>query len=1076
MLDPGHRLGPYEVLALLGAGGMGEVYRARDVRLDRTVAIKVLSSALKTDEQFRNRFEREARAVGSLSHPNICTLYDVGRDEGVDYLVMEYLDGQTLTQLLASRPLGIEEWIRLAIQVTTALEAAHEQHVIHRDIKPGNIFVTGRGHAKVLDFGLAKQILPASQSSLVATVAASGTFAGTLDYMSPEQARGRELDHRSDLFSLGTVLYEMATQRHPFRGADIIETLDRIANRTPEPIALGYGAWAEVSRIVGKCLEKDVAQRYESASELLKDLKRLERASQTGSIDTSHFRVPPPGRTFKPSLHILYVAAAIVAVVAVAALVWRWPTTTPVERFGADAGLTSDRPGVVRPRRGVAVLGLQNLSGRGDDAWLATALEEMLAGELGANEALRVVAGQNVARAKRELMLDEGTTLGSETLVRLRAILGADLVILGSYLAVPASAGQLRVVLNVQDSLAGETVTTLSATGTRDGVLQLVSDLGDQLRRHLGVAAPAAETAEGVRARLTTNPEALRLYAEGIRYLRNQEFVLARDTLTKAIAADPQNAQIRSAMADAWSALGYDKRAEEEASRAVDRAKDLSREERLLVEGRFDEMAQQWDQAIDRYRTLFGFFPDNVDYGISLAGVLTRAGRPAEALATVAMLRALPRPASDDVRIELAEADAAHETSDFERELSAGKAAADRGLSQGARLLVAQGRLVQAQAHLRLGRPAEASKLVESARQLFVAGGDRNGEARALNRIANIAYEQGDYEQATRVFREAEKVLRTVGNLRDLATALNNIADTMMMQDDLRSATPVFAEALALTRERGDRSFEGFLLLNLADLAYRKGDLAVAESTGIEGLELARASGRPYTIYMGLLALGNVALAMDDFASATMRFEEGLALARRSGDRRYTAYMLTGLGDVALADGKVVEARRRHQEALGIREALGGEAEAAESRLALALVAIQEGRTADGRADVAKATQALKALHLEATECYAWGVAAAVSAFAGDAADAAKAIEVAEGLFPRVQTVSRRLWITIHLARANASRGLADRAASSLREASAEAKRLGFARIDREAQRTLADILAPAAAPPSTRGAARGLR
>jgi tetratricopeptide (TPR) repeat protein len=450
-----------------------------------------------------------------------------------------------------------------------------------------------------------------------------------------------------------------------------------------------------------------------------------------------------------------------------------------------------------------------------------------------------------------------------------------------------------------------------------------------------------------------------------------------------------------------------------------------------------------------------------VDYGINLSETLTRAGRPAEALAAVVLLRKLPAPASDDVRIDLAEAEAAHESSDFERELTAGKSAADRGLRQGARLLVAQGRLAQAQAELRLGRPAEASRLVESARQLFVAGGDRNGEARALNRIANIAYEQGDYDQAKRVFREAEKVLRTVGNLRDLATALNNVADTMMMQDDLASASPVFAEALDVTRERGDRAFEGFLLLNLGDLAYRKGDLAAAESMESKGLELARASGnRPYSIYMGLLALGNVALAKDDLQGATMRFDEGLTLARRAGDRRYTGYLLTGLGEVALAGGRIAEARRHHQEALDIRSALGSEAEAAESRLALALVAIREGRSKENLADVADATQALKALRVPASECYGWSVAAVVSAFAGQPAESRQAAENAQRLLPSVQTVSRRLWIAIHLARASASLGGRDRSAADLRDVAEDAKRRGFAWLARESQRALSEIQA----------------
>ena len=512
----GTHLGPYEIVAKIGQGGMGDVYRARDVRLDRIVAIKVLSAALKGDEEFRNRFDREARAVAALTHPHICTLYDVGREGDVDYIVMEYLDGQTLAELLANRPLFIEEWLRLAIQVATALEAAHDQHVLHRDIKPGNIIVTSRGLAKVLDFGLAKRLLPASQSSLVATFAATNVFAGTLDYMSPEQARGRELDLRSDLFSFGTVLYEMATLRHPFRGADFIETLDRIANRPPAPIAKGSGSWVAVDRIVSRCLEKDAAARYASASELLKDLRALERASLSGQIDLAQVAPQTRRRIWGLPAPALALLVAVVVLSASAALVW-WMRAPAASSDGAPASAPRETVGVaaVRARRAVAVLGLQNLSGRGDDVWLATALEEMLTGELGIHETLRVVAAQNIARVKRELMLVEGTTLDGQTLVRLRAMLGADLVVLGSYLAVPGSDGQLRVVLNVQDAAAGETVTTVSATGTRDGVLQLVSNLGDQLRQRLGIEEPEAAALETARARLATSPEALRLYLAG---------------------------------------------------------------------------------------------------------------------------------------------------------------------------------------------------------------------------------------------------------------------------------------------------------------------------------------------------------------------------------------------------------------------------------------------------------------------------------------------------------------------------------------------------------------------------------
>ena len=298
-LASGTRFGPYEIQAAIGTGGMGEVYKARDTRLDRLVAVKVLPGPFAMDPDRRARFQREARAIAGLNHPHICTLYDVGEHDGANFLVMELLDGETLAQLLPRRRMRSEEVAELGIQIADALEAAHEKGIIHRDIKPANIFITKRGEAKVLDFGLAKLTsseLPAAIGSEAVTAAAAaepltsvGVTLGTIAYMSPEQVRGQELDARTDLFSLGGVLYEMAAGRQAFSGLTHGMIFDAILNRRPGGTTR---ASADVpvglEEIISRALEKDREVRCQSAAELKAALKRATRDREATSRPREH--------------------------------------------------------------------------------------------------------------------------------------------------------------------------------------------------------------------------------------------------------------------------------------------------------------------------------------------------------------------------------------------------------------------------------------------------------------------------------------------------------------------------------------------------------------------------------------------------------------------------------------------------------------------------------------------------------------------------------------------------------------------------------------------------------------------
>jgi len=948
-LEPGVVLGGrYEILKLLGEGGMGAVYKAQDRELDRPVALKLIRAEMASSPSILARFKQELLLSRQVTHKNVVRIYDLGDADGVKFITMEFVEGRDLRSLIHEKQkFSPEEAVEVIQQVCQALEAAHSVGVIHRDLKPQNIMRENTGRILVMDFGLARTIAGDGMTQV-------GALVGTMEYMSPEQALAKDLDQRSDLFTVGLILYELLTGKMPFRADSVLASLIKRTQERAVPVsdhdATIPGA---LSGIVSKCLERDANLRYQSAAEILRDLEAWQ-GKRAGATLGFHANVKPWGQTVPWPL---LTGIATVLVLAAVGFIFR------ASIFSSPAS----KPGQVQS---LAILPFRNASGDSSLDWLGSSFADMLSTDIGESAQLRTVTPSNLHQILTDLRVSPETQLDPATIRRVADFSNAQRVVSGQY----AKFGdQIRIDATLQDLKSDSSVPLKIEIPNEKGIPSAIDTLAESIRQKLALPSNVLKELKASSFQPdSTSVEALRDYDTGIGFVREGRNLDAQQQLEAATKADANFALAFSRLGQVYSKLGYDDQAEQAAQRAVVLSENLPEAEKYLISAIRSQVVKNYPDAIKAYETLAKASPDNYDVEVALAGLYQDSGDLVRAREYYQkILSANPKDVGatlDLARIDIKSGDAQGSFDPLNRAYSL--AVQVENQEQKATSLHLMG-----VAYRMLNKPQEVVREETDALAIWRQIGQKRGLAFSLNEMAKAQEALGKNKDALANFQEALQIRREIGDKRGLGDTLIELGNFYDAAGDHDQGLKMYKEALQMERDVGSEALQAVCLNNIGGVYSEKGQYDDALTYFQQALQLREKSKAPQDIVDAVHNLGDTSANMGQYDQAISYYLRAIDLRRQMNDQRGAAIESESLGIIFDYEGRFGAAVKSEQDALKTLRETNDQSEWMPLMMdASAEALILAGRGDEAKDDVDEALKLSRELKNDSVMAEAFGV------------------------------------------------------------------------------------------------------
>jgi serine/threonine protein kinase/tetratricopeptide (TPR) repeat protein len=884
-------------LELLGQGGMGAVYKARDREVDREVALKVIRPDLAGHPDIVRRFKQELILARQVTHKNVIRIFDLGEAEGAKFISMEYIDGRDLKSIRAERgKFQPEEAAEIIEQVCRALDAAHAEGVIHRDLKPQNIMVDKHGRVAVMDFGIARSM---ELSGLTQT----GTLVGTPEYMSPEQAKGEEVDSRSDLFSLGIILYELLTGKSPYEATTSVATLlKRTQERAVPPVKLDPAIPKFMNDIVVRCLEIDPQRRYASAQEILQDLEA--RHGPRRGVTPLHlprFRMVEefPTKWIAPGLALILLL--------IIGLVFRGKIFAPAVK-----------PKPSGPAISLAILPFRNASGDPSLDWLGSSLAEWLSTDVGHSSYLRTVSSDRLHQILHDLRITADSTLDPDTLRRLAEFSSAETVVWGQY----AKLGeQIRIDATLRDLKRDRTATLKAEAANPAALPGAVDRLAQAIRENLALSSSEMKELQAQAFKPTSKSlPALRDYNEGLQLLRQGKNLEAQKRFEAATKEDPEFALAYAKLGQTYANLGYDNEAEQASRKAVDLSENLPPQEKYRIVASHAQITKDYAKAIEAYENLAKVTPDDPDVQFALGGLYEDSAafdKARDHYGTV--LKADPKYVNALLAMGRVENKSGN--------LQGGLDYLNRALTLAIQLdnLEERATILQAiaVAYQLLNKQDEALRNYQESLAIKRRVGDKRGMAASLNNIAQIQELSGDSRQALKSYQEALQLRREIGDKKGVGDTLVNLGGFYHDRGQHDQALKLHKEALLLQRELGNERAQALCLNNIGSSYFFQGQYEDAATYFQQALQLREKGKVPNEIAETVHNLAETVANMGQYNQALDYYLRALELYRSVGDKRGAAIESASMGTLFAYQGRYGAAVNAKQEALKTFRELG---------------------------------------------------------------------------------------------------------------------------------------------------------